>query len=64
MKVLPTNFYTMPRWSSMTMDRKDLKELLLSTGGYIIACGEMYNIKNEHLGAEVYKVFLKSKWKH
>ena len=61
MKVLPRNFYTMPRWASMTMDRKDLKELLLSTSGWITACGEIYDIKNDHLGAEVYKVFLKRK---
>jgi len=61
MKVLPTNFYTMPRWASTTMDKKDLKELLLSTSGCIIACGELYDIKNKHLGAGVYKVFLKRK---
>jgi len=61
MKVLPRNFYTMPQWASATMDRKDLREILLETSGWIIACGEIYDIKNEHLGAEVYKVFLKRK---
>ena len=61
MKVLPMNFYTMPQYASMTMDRRDLKELLLSTNGWITACGEIYNIKTESLGAGVYKVFLKRK---
>jgi len=59
MKVLPMNFYTMPQYASMTMDRKDLKELLLSTSGWVTACGEIYDIKNKSLGAGVYKVFLK-----
>jgi len=61
MKVLPTNFYTMPQYASMTMDSKDLKELLLSTNGWVTACGEIYDIKTKPLGAGVYKVFLKRK---
>jgi hypothetical protein len=44
------------------MDRKDLKELLLSTGGEIMSYGELYDIKSTSLGAGVYKVFLKRKY--
>jgi hypothetical protein len=58
MKVLPNNFYTMPAYASMTMDTKDLKELLLETDADIIACGKRYDIKTKHLGAGVYKVWL------
>jgi len=46
----------------MVMDRKNLKELLLSTSGWIIACGETYDIKSESLGAGVYRVFLKRRY--
>jgi len=56
---LPTNFYTMPRHATATVTREQLREILLATGGDIIACGELYDIKNKHLGAGVYKIFLK-----
>lgn len=61
MKVLPRNFYTMPHYASTVMDSKNLKELLLSTSGRIIACGSLYDIKSKSLGAGVYKVFLERK---
>jgi hypothetical protein len=63
MKSLPLNFYTMPNLAKMTMDTKDLKELLLSTGGQVLACGRLYEIKTKHLGAGVYRVWL-SLWEH
>ncbi len=59
MKLLPMNFYTMPKLASMTIARKELKELLLNTGSNIIACGRLYDIVTKHLGAGVYKVSLK-----
>ena len=62
MKAPPKNFYTMPGYASMAMDNKDLRELLLETSGWIIACGTIYDIKNESLGAGVYKVFLKGRY--
>jgi hypothetical protein len=58
MKALPNNFYTMPTLAKATMDKKDLKELLLATDGCVIACGVLYDIKTKHLGAGVYKVWL------
>ena len=59
MKTLPTQFYTMPELAHTTMDKKDLKELLLTVGSNIIACGKLYDIKTKHLGAGIYKVTLK-----
>jgi hypothetical protein len=59
MKTLPMNFYTMPELAKTTMDKKDLRELLLATDGCIIACGVLYDIKAKHLGAGVYRVSLK-----
>lgn len=58
MKSLPNIFYTMPRTANTTMDTKDLKELLLETGGRVIACGRLFDIKSKNLGAGVYRVTL------
>lgn len=53
----------MPEHAITTMDKKDLKELLLETNnGWIISCGQLYKIKSEHLGAGVYEVSLGMKF--
>ena len=57
--LLPDNFYTMPDKAEKVVDRKELKKILLGLGGRIIACGVLYDIKNKHLGAGIYKIFLK-----
>lgn len=44
--------------ATTTCDRKTLKELLLLTGGWTMAQGHGCNIRNKHLGAGVYKVWL------
>ena len=54
-------FYTMPNVANQTMTRKELKETLLDTGGKILACGRLRNIKSEHLGAGVYRVTLEER---
>ncbi len=61
MNHLRDNFYTIPGRAETTMTRKELKETLLATDGNIIACGNLYDIEHKHLGAGVYKVFLKKK---
>ena len=61
MKSLPIFFYQIPWSASTTMSRKDLKELLLATDGWVMACGEIFDIKSEHLGVGVYKVSLKKR---
>lgn len=58
---LPTRFYTVPRIAQATMTRKDLKALLLDTGGWIMACGYLWDIKSKHIGAGVYNVYLKER---
>ncbi len=63
MKVLPMHFYTMPEQASMAMEKEDLKELLLTLSGWITACGKIYDIKSEHLGVNVYKVYLERRHK-
>ncbi len=40
----------------MTITRKELKELLLSTDGQAIIQGRLMQIKSKHLGAGVYKI--------
>lgn len=41
-----------------TLDKADLRELLLFTGGDMFAQGRLYNIKSEDLGADVFRVTL------
>ena len=61
MNHLNNNFYTMPHLARATMTRKQLKETLLATEGWIMACGRLWDIKNKHLGAGVYSVYLKQR---
>ena len=56
MKQLPDNFYAFPNLASMTITRKDLRELLLNTNGQAIIQGRLMTIKSKHLGAGVYKI--------
>jgi hypothetical protein len=42
-----------------TMKHEDLQDLLLSTGGNMLACGRLYDFVTEHLGAGVYRVSLR-----
>lgn len=41
-----------------TMKKKELAEILMETGGNMLACGRLYNFKIEHIGAGVYRVSL------
>ncbi len=52
------NFYTMPDHANTTMKKEHLQETLLATDGFIMACGRMFDIKAEHIAADVYKVRL------
>jgi len=57
-KTLPKSFYTMPTLANMVMEKGDLKELLLNTGGSVLANGYLYDIVAKHIGAGVYKITL------
>lgn len=38
---------------------KQLREIMLATGGNIVACGYVWDIKRKSLGAGVYNISLK-----
>lgn len=61
MKTLPGNFYVHPTLANMTVGRKDLKELLMATGGSVMVRGKLWNIKTKHLAAGVYRVTIERK---
>ena len=48
-------------YAKPTISRKQLKELLLYSDGWLIAAGRMCDIKSKHLGAGVYAVWLERK---
>ena len=52
------NFLASMSAGTTTMARKDLREMLLDTGGNMLACGRLYDIVAKDLGAGVYKVSL------
>ena len=56
--ILSDVFYTMPNIANQTMTKKELKALLLETGGKIFSCGRLRTIKSKHLGAGIYRVIL------
>lgn len=45
-----------------TLDAPDLKSLMLKSGGQLLACGTLYNIKSDDLGAGVSRVSLEPFW--
>lgn len=54
---LPDSFYSMTG-ATCTMTRKQLRETLLATDGWILAQGRIRNIKSKHIGVGVYQVSL------
>lgn len=56
---LPEVFYTSPEHASTIFTRAQLKETLLYTGGFIMACGTRFDIATKHLGVGVYSISLK-----
>jgi len=63
MKSLPNIFYCTPDKAQILVDRKDLKELLLSTEGVAIIKGSLYDIIGKPMVAGVYKVTVKERGK-
>jgi len=61
MNHLSDNFYRIPHLAEVVVPRKVLREILLSTGGEILACGDFWTIKSKHLGVGVYRIFLKKR---
>ncbi len=50
---------SMPGLAHTTMERPELRKLLLDTGGELMLNGRIYAITSEHLGAGVYRVSTK-----
>lgn len=63
MKALPQDFYDYPSSTSMVITTKELRELLLATGGNAIIQGRLMDIKHKHLGAGVYRITVEAKMK-
>lgn len=43
---------------TQTMTKKELKETLLQTEGFVLKNGAIHDVKSKHLGVGVYSVFL------
>lgn len=52
------NFLASMPAGTTTMNRKEAHEVLMETGGNMLACGRLYNIIAKDIGAGVYKVSL------
>jgi hypothetical protein len=52
------NFFASSPVGHTTMTRKDVREMLLETGGNLLAGGRLYDIVAKDIGAGVYKVTL------
>ncbi len=49
---------SMPERGNATCERRELREIMLQTGGKMMACGRYYDIRAKHLGAGVYRLTL------
>lgn len=45
-------------YANTTVDKQDLRAIMLATGASILAQGRLWNIKSKPLGADVYKLTL------
>ena len=52
------NFLAANPYGNSTLLTKDLRGMLLETGGTLLACGRLYNIAAKSLGAGVHRVQL------
>lgn len=46
---------------NVTVEHKDAHDILLETGGQLLACGNLYNIEAKDIGAGVWRLYL-SRW--
>lgn len=52
----------MPSHGHATIERPELRAIMLRTGGQMLAQGDLWDIVTKHLGAGVYRISLK-RWK-
>lgn len=50
---------SMPRYGNATATHAQVREIMLQTGGWMMACGSLYDIKSKHLGGGIYRLSLK-----
>ncbi len=61
MSKIDDKFLALWRGSTVMATRRELRELLMDTGGNIMRNGHLEDIKSKHLGAGAYKVWTESK---
>lgn len=62
MKTLPLHFYQVrAELAQVTASAKEVRELMLHTGGEAFINGRLYMIKAKNLGAGAYKITIKEK---
>lgn len=59
---VPLHFYMRPHTASTVMSRKELRAALRVTEGWIIAHGQGWNLKPEHMSAGMYHVTLEPRY--
>jgi hypothetical protein len=52
------NFLAAMPSGNSTVTRKDCHEILMETGGSLLACGRLYNIVAKNIGAGVHRLHL------
>lgn len=50
--------YRNPVGHQSTMTTRQLRDTLLATGGFVLACGASWDVKHRYLGAGVNRVWL------
>lgn len=55
---LDNAFYATPSFHKQVMTYKEVRETFVATEGYVMSCGERWEIKSKHLGAGMYRVTL------
>ena len=51
----------MPQYGSSTVNRAQLRHILTTTGGFVLACGWSWDVKSKHIGAGIYRISLEAR---
>ncbi len=52
---------SIPKYGNATATSSQVRAIMLSTGGWIMACGNLYDIKTKRLGGGVYRLSLEKR---